>query len=71
VKVCVLGNFLLTKHKIRDIIKLGGEDMKPCRFCGGKIFDVIGGFLKVCLKCFSFAKMTKEEMEGNDGNKQL
>jgi hypothetical protein len=32
------------------------------------LFDIIGGFMKVCLDCFSFERMTKEEMEEVNGD---
>ena len=34
--------------------------MKKCRYCRGMTFDLIGGFIKVCLTCFSFSKINKE-----------
>lgn len=63
-----MGKILLTIVAIRDIIREEGEDMKICRYCGGALFDIIGGFMKVCLDCFSFERMTKEEMEEVNGD---
>lgn len=71
VRQSVLGKILLTIVAIRDIIREEGEDMKICKYCGGALFDIIGGFMKVCLNCFSFTKMTKEKMEELRGNKKL
>lgn len=42
--------------------------MKQCKCCGGTSFEIIGGFFKICLNCFSAEKTTKEEQEELDAN---
>lgn len=66
-----LGSFLLTKNKIRDIIRIGGGIMEPCKCCGGTLFEVIGNFLKICVKCFTAEPTNTQEQEGIDGNNKL
>ena len=42
--------------------------MKPCKCCGGTLFEVIGNFLKICVKCFTAEPTNTQEQEEIDAN---